>query len=240
MHFIIDPYRFGETDPYIAYVTWLMHFDGANGGTTFTEEMGHTMTRAGSPYTSATQYKFGPTSMRCEYDGLGRHGALTHAQTADLSFGSGEYCIEWWQRTDSVVGESCPLDFRASGSPGAAGSLLFLPSGTSMRVYNGANTLRLTAASTLVANVWQNWVLDAYIDPGSPTQRVATLYLDGVSVGSWVDAVNYATTVPISIGRTVNNTRWITGYIDELRSTKGLSRYQGANFTPQTAPWPNS
>ena len=240
MHFIIDPYRFGETDPLFAYVTWLMHFDGADGGSVFTEEAGHTMTLAGTPYTSATQYQFEPTSMRCEINGLGSHGALTHAQTADLSFGTGEYCIEWWQRTDSVVGTSCPLDFRASGSPGATGSLLFFPSGRSMRVYNGANTLRLTAASTLVANVWQNWVLDAYIDPGSPTQRVATLYLDGVSVGSWVDAVNYTATVPISIGRSVNNTVFFTGYIDELRITKGISRYQGSNFTPQTAPWPNS
>lgn len=248
MHFIIDPYRFGETDPYFAYVTVLIHFDGTPGTQEFIDEAGHTITvlggGAGSPveygaYISVAESKFSERSGRFQYSGLGSHGGLRIGSTGNpFAFGTGEFCIEYWSWTATATGEKCPIDFR-TGATGATQGPLFFPNSTgTMRIYTGS-TLRLTAG-TIVANVWQNWVLDAYIDPGSPTQRVITLYLDGVAQGSWVDSVNIQSASVMNLARSFNNVRFWTGYIDELRITKGLSRYQGANFTPQTAPWPNS
>lgn len=245
MHFIIDPYRFGETDPLSAYVTILLHCNGADGGYVFTEESGRTVTLLGAgsggsygAFTSTTQIKFGSASGRFQYSDIGSHGGLKIANTNNpVGFGLSDYCIEFWGKPDAAAGEKCPLDLRASAAPGVAGGQLFLPSAAgTMRIYTGNNTLRLTAG-TLTTN-WQHWALDAYTDPGSPTQRVATLYLDGTAVGSFVDSVNYASTNQFHAARSVNNTRFWTGYLDEIRITKGMSRYQGSNFTPQTAEFP--
>ena len=78
------------TDYLWNYVSSLMHFDGANNSTTFTDHKGKTWSRAGSPIISTTQSRFGGSS-----------GYFTGAQYittpnhVDFTFGAIDFCIEW-------------------------------------------------------------------------------------------------------------------------------------------------
>jgi hypothetical protein len=64
------------------------------------------------------------------------------------------------------------------------------------------------------------------------------MYINGTSVGS--ASMNVAitdSTYPLTIGAACNSGATLTGYLDDLRLTKGIARYT-ANFTPPTATLP--
>ena len=61
------------------------------------------------------------------------------------------------------------------------------------------------------------------------------LFRDGVAGDSWTSsAALYAGVSPLQIGR--YNTSYFAGYIDELRTSKGIARWT-SEFTPPTEPY---
>ena len=77
----------------------LMHMDGTNGGTTFTDSSTtpHTVTANGGANTSTAQFKFGTAS--CHMDGTGDY--LTIPDSPDWNL-DGDYTIEMWIRPAAV------------------------------------------------------------------------------------------------------------------------------------------
>ena len=68
MSMLIDAYRFGcggggGTDPNFSSVTSLLHFDGVDASTTFTDVKGKTWTASGSAQLDTAQAKWGPSSL---------------------------------------------------------------------------------------------------------------------------------------------------------------------------------
>ena len=61
-------------------------------------------------------------------------------------------------------------------------------------------------------------------------------FADGIQVGSTVtNSTNIISTEPLTIGTGATVTsQYVTGYMQDIRVTKGLARYT-ANFTPPTA-----
>jgi hypothetical protein len=97
------------------------------------------------------------------------------------------------------------------------------------------NVTRITSPlGTLLTNTWQHI---AYTRTGG----TGRLFVGGVLAGSWADTTNYVGTVnrlgQTSASNAVDNR--LSGYIDDLRITKGVARYT-AGFTPPTAAFPNS
>lgn len=90
------------TEDYLwAYVASLLHFDGVNNGTTFTDQKGKTWSRSGSPVTSTTQSMFGGAS--------GYFSGAQYIYTpnhADFNFGAGDFCIEWSTYYTTAPGSS--------------------------------------------------------------------------------------------------------------------------------------
>lgn len=76
---LVNPYRYAIAgDPYFSSVVLLLHCDGSNGGTTFTDHSSaaRTLTASGNTNTSTAQYKFGTASGR--WDGSGDHLSCPH------------------------------------------------------------------------------------------------------------------------------------------------------------------
>ena len=74
------------------YDVLLLHCDGSNGGTTFTDSSfwAHTPTVSGAVHTDTAIKKFGTAS--AQFDGTGDY--LTVAHDAGFNFGSEEFCVE--------------------------------------------------------------------------------------------------------------------------------------------------
>jgi hypothetical protein len=214
-------------DPDFASVSLLLHMDGANGGTTFTDSssFARTVFISGNVQTSTAQSKFGGASAL--FDGSGDF--LSFVAASELEF-TGDFTIECFAyptvTTDKIIagdgsagGDAQNVQlFRINSS--VVGNLAFFLNGT--QVF--ANT-----AAGITANEWQHL---AIARSGSTTR----MFVNGTQIGSsntsWTGSFKFS-----RIGGEFNLD--YQGYIDEFRITKGVARYT-ANFTPPTAPFPDS
>ena len=91
----VNPYSFASapTDPNFANVSLLLHGDGANNSTTFTDSSSNnfTLSRVGDVKISTTQSKFGGSSIF--FDGAGDY--LTLANNSVFTFPS-SFTVEAW------------------------------------------------------------------------------------------------------------------------------------------------
>ena len=219
----------GDTDPYFSSVSLLLHMDGANGSTTFTDSSSNafTMTAAGNAQISTTQSKFGGASGY--FDGNG--DTVTASANAAFAFGTGDFTIEgWFYSLTSGTSQRGMVDSRTVAI-GTNGLMLRENNGGFLVYLNNATILSTTTGR--VANQWQHLAL---VRSGT----TLTLYVDGVSKA----------TATVSTNLTDNRFRLsgfvdtqatpyaYNGYIDDLRITK-FARYL-ANFTPPTAAFPDS
>jgi hypothetical protein len=91
-------YRTGG-DPNFGSVVALLHFDGTNGSTTFTDQKGNTWTAVSGAKISTAQSKFGGASLLLN----GSSDYATVPNFAGLDFGSGNFTIEGWVRPANVT-----------------------------------------------------------------------------------------------------------------------------------------
>jgi hypothetical protein len=223
--FLLNPYRFatGDSDPYWSSVVLLMHMNGADASTTFTDEKGHTVTANGNAQIDTAQSKFGGSSAL--FDGSGDY--LSLATSTDWSFGTGDFTIELWVRASST------------GYAGLVGTnndisgihpILYLWNTGVLAWYYNAN-VRITGTTNIVG---AGFVHVAVCRSGTSTK----LFVNGTQEGStYSDSNNYSNT-GLWIGAKPWATQYLNGHIDELRITKGVARYT-SNFTAPSAAFPN-
>lgn len=210
-----------DTDPYFANVSLLLHMDGSNGSTTFTDRSSYarTVTRSGNTQISTAQSKFGGASAL--FDGSGDF--LNFADATELEM-TGDFTVECFVyptvTLDQIIAghsiQNVQL-FRING--GAVGSLAFF--------LNGTQVFSNTAAG-ITANQWKHLAISR---SGSTTR----MFVDGVQKGS----SNTSWTGSFKINRIGGAFTFdFQGNLDEFRITKGVARYT-TNFTPPTAPFPD-
>jgi hypothetical protein len=214
-------------DPYSAYVSLLLHMDGINGGTSFPDETGKTVTPHGLVTTSTLQQKFGPTSALFVTSG----DWLSVVADASLEFGAGNYTIEGWAYNDTGGGEKCLIDFRSAGIEGVG---IYLTStfagGISFAVNNNIGSICYAPSSALPASTWVHWAIVR-------TGTTILVFVDGALVATGTDARTYGTGAGVVIGANSAGAQSVSAYVDDLRVTKGIARYTAA-FVPPTAPFP--
>jgi len=179
------------------------------------ERGGKSITSYGNAALETDQAKFGASSLFL--DGVDDY--LSIAANNDFGFGTDDFTIETWvYPTSSQV--SRIFDFRAGAIVDNAVSINL--NGLTPQVYiDGA--YQITGSSDLTINTWNHL---AYVRNGT----TGTLYVDGTSVGSWTDNTDYGVAKPLIIGALYTGAlSFFEGYIDEVRISKGLARYN-ANF----------
>lgn len=224
---ILNPYRYasgggGPSDPDFANVVALLHMDGTNGSTTFTDQTGKSWAATGATIQASGQ-KFGTGCGN--FDAIGRYIDST---SSDFTFGTGDFTLEGFAYS-GVSGGKVYADLRPASTNGLYPTIYSV--GTTLYFYtNSAN--RITGTSALVASTWQHIAL-------CRASGVTRLFVGGTQVGSsYTDANDYIGT-RLRLGNGGDNPNSSGMFLDEWRVTKGVARYT-ANFTPPTAAFPDS
>lgn len=205
------------------YTKALLHMDGADASTTFTDESGKTWTRAGDAQIDTAQSKFGGASGL--FDGTGDW--ITTPDSADFYF-DGDFTVDFWIRCNStVVTRWCGQWTDANN-----GWRLWNVDGTNMRfdIFSGGNAVvQIICAHGMSVDTWYHLAL---VKNGTDYR----IYKNGTSIGSVTDAdvmANYTGTFGIGY-EGLGSTSPMNGWLDEFRISKGIARWT-ANFTPPTA-----
>jgi hypothetical protein len=226
----------GATDPFFNSVSLLLHMDGPNGGAVFTDSSPRAkiVTPVGNTQISTEQSKFGGASGF--FDGDGDY--LTVPYSSDIDISSGNFTIEGWFYLTNLSANCGLMFFGDRGSDNnriqihvrTTGQIVFYFQGSSF----GADACA-SAESVINAGVWNH--VAAVVNGIS-----LTLFVNGVSVATIIRTVSLSlasNSAYIGLARILGEQIHLNGYADDVRFTKGVARYT-ANFTPPTAPFPNS
>lgn len=235
-------------DQYWDYVSSLLHFNGANNSTTFTDQKANTWTRSGSPVISTEKSKFGGSSGK-----FSRYSYISTNNMSGFLFGATEdFTVEAWLYIPS----------------GITIANLFAPiicTGVSNAASNGGGWLfgmndRTNATIRLVSLATDETYKELEFEIGSTLPRDTWMHIEfgrseGITYGFFNGNLVGTSTLynnvefsspnvnKVSIGSADWTTSYINlwyldGFLDDLRVTKGVCRHT-ASFTPQTSEYPN-
>lgn len=226
----------GSDDPYFKNVVLLIGANGTNGSTSFTDESNsaHTITANGNAQISTAQSKFGGSSILL--DGTGDY--LDCSQSDDWNMRVVNFTFEMWMRASSLpsIGHLFGQGGFGNAFRGRVDS-----DGSVKFSLMGAGSTSNSAAGLVSTGQWYHVCFERY-------QTKERVYLDGVMVASRTgitddSSTSYAThtTNSLKIGGIYDGTQPWNGYIDEVRFTYGIARYNDdAGFTPPTAAFPRT
>jgi hypothetical protein len=218
------------TDPYFANVEALLHFDGADGSTTFTDVTGRTWSiAAGLPALETDQSKWGGSSLHLP----GTGGSIKTADSTDLQFdGSKIGTIECWVYIPATITTDFVALIDKWVSTGNSGYMLHFRNSTDrgkLQLQVGANTV--STAGVLALTTWH--FVQVTLDGTN-----AELFVNGSSAGTASLSGQTVTGAgqDLFIGGDGASTNQGRIYVDDFRLTKGVAR---ANSVP-TAAFPDS
>ena len=195
----------------------LLHFDGANNSTVFTDSSPFNQTVSvvtGTPKISTAMSKFGGSSLY-----LDGSSSIKIPNNANLNLGTGVFTIEFWFYLLSLPGSDA-LFLQKFGSPRQQISIYH-----SGELYSGFSYGSLTSTTVITTGAWYHVAVVRETENG-----VIKQYINGVHEGGTIGSPGSVdNTGDLTIGNRV------TGYIDEFRIRKEAMYL--ANFTPPTAPF---
>jgi hypothetical protein len=208
-------------DPYWNDVSLLLHMDGSNGSTTFTDSSStpKTITVNGNAQISTAQSKFGGASGL--FDGSG-----DYLEEAGLTLGTSDFTMECWVRLASIT--DCAI-FNQGNSDSTGSYCLAVNSANGKVYFYADNSSRFSSVGALSVDTWSHVAL---VRAGNDYK----LFIDGTLDGSYTGTHNHSNT-PFKIAKGFGGIAELNGYIDETRITT-VARYT-ANFTAPTAAFPN-
>lgn len=216
-----------DFDEFISSVVALLHCDGSNGSTTFTDSSRYAraFTAGGGTQVSTTNPKHGSGSASFSSASTSR---LSATASIDTRF-PGDFTVEAWINPTSNPASDHIYDSRTTGLS-AAGFVIFRSSGK-LAVFSGSQVI--TGTTTLSLSTQAHVAL---CRSGTATK----LFLNGTQEGStWTATANFSDGQCYLGGEFDGTSGTYTGLMDEIRITKGVARYT-ANFTPPAGPFPNS
>lgn len=212
-------------DPYYDNVVLLLHCDGADGSTTFTDNSPtpKTVTAYGNVHVETDQSKFGGAS--AYFDGT-NDGLML----ADVALGTDDCTIEMFIQTSASVQYA-----QLIGNEGAGGFTLLMnwssPTNGELAFYINGGLICVTTSGDWSDGARHHIAVVRLVN-------TFTLYTDGNAngTGTYTGSLSGSN---LWLGRNnVYTPRNLVGYLDDIRITKGVARYT-ANFTPPTEAFAN-
>jgi hypothetical protein len=178
---------------------------------------------AGNASLSTTVTKFGATSLY--FDGTGDY--LSTPINPSLTFGTGDFTVETWIYLPTIT---------------RVGIIGMGTGGFFAEISTGGNNIHVSQAGVvdladfaispaLSANTWYHFAMTR-----SGTSMKA--FINGVQQGStFTNSTNFTGTDAVIVGGHPGGIILYSGYMDDVRVTKGYAYYT-SNFTPPSAPFP--
>jgi len=221
------------TAPLTAITNTSLLINGTNAGIIDKSQTVQTLTLNGDVKSSTTQSKYLSSSMY--FDGTG--DSLTFGTASDyvwLHNKTTDYTIEFWMYAPSdVTTRQCILETAATTT--SSGIMVDITSGTArLNIYRSVSSSLTISQSSSASISTGQWHHVAF----SVTTSDVKTFVDGTleATTSWSLAGSSANSQgSLSIGGSeLGSVTDFTGYLSDVRITKGLARYT-ANFTPPTA-----
>lgn len=204
-------------DPNVNSVTLNMRMEGVAGGAGFVDDLGKTVTVSGAAVLSSAIKKFGDTSgyfNGSSFLSIGNPSTLDYLSTEDFT-------LECWVYPTAFPSTSCIFSTWPVSNNNTVGYRITFDSAGTL-AFTHANTVGFVGGGNLTLNTWAHVAL---------TKSGATfrLFLNGVQIGSMTSSAQPGVSLYAFVGK--NYSEWYySGYIDDLRITRGVARYT-ANFT---------
>lgn len=167
----------------------------------------------GTPKISTAQKQFGESSMllnptdgTVDYIGIGA--------TSEFQFGTEDFTVDFWIYRNRIGSTEFLYDMRTTSTEVAP--MIYITSGNKIN-YNVDGVDRISGITTATISTWHHIALSR---EGTTTR----LFVDGNLEGTYTDSNNYPQK-PVVVGARYDGVFGFFGYIDELRVSKGLSRF---------------
>jgi len=211
-------------DPFFENVIFLTHLDGANGSTSIIDEIGHTVTAFGGATITTTDPKFGTGCMDFNQE-LSRYVEST---SGDYQFNASQsFTIELWRKAGVRVLQENYMECNGAIGTNPAGRWqLYHANSSDAPTFWSSGTSNLLTLSI-------NFPRDGQYHHEAWSRNTNTLrgYIDGVSGGSNASAGVVLDQSNLRWG-TFENVTPVDQTYDEIRITKGVSRYDAAFAKP--------
>lgn len=222
------------TDPYYAYVTYLVSGEGADTSTTFSDQslFGRSPTATGSAQNDTDISVSGTPSILINASGASVD--VPFFSVEDFDDTSVDMCMEAYIYLSSLGSISSILHNRDSS--GGFGLVVQSTNLLQYASWSGSSTLRdaINGTTTLSASTVYHVAI---------IRQGGTFYLclDGaIEASAAANGLSTSDANTLIIGRdATNSTRWFRGNINHVRITMGHHRYNpaGGAFTPDTGPY---
>lgn len=231
-----------NTDGNDTYTKVLLHMDGADAATTFTDSnaggSAHTWTASGNAQIDTAQSKFGGASGL--FDGTGDY--IRTPDHADFALGSDDFTIDFWFNCTATTGsiEQLTGQCDSSATNASASFVMQRTAANIIRAYvSVGSTIFEVNGTTQFTNLLNTgWHHVAFVRTGDTLR----LFIDGIQEGSdttVTGSVNDSSNqLAVGAAGEVTTNPW-TGWIDEFRLSAGVARWT-ASFTPPTVAYGES
>lgn len=223
------------TDSLWNSVSLMIHADGADASTSFTDSStnANTVTAVNAAVVDTDEAPISTTNdghIYCPND----IDHLTVANDASMTLGSGDWTIEFWVRPESVaLGAQIMYDQRQAAVSSSLHPTIYA-TGDDMHYYV-SGVQQITATAGVTEDAWQHICVEKF-------SGTTTMYINGEAKGTYSDSNTYAGG-RITLGQTGDfpaaTGAGLVGHMSEVRVTKGTARYQGA-FTPSPHRYPDT
>jgi len=219
-----------------SYTKLLLHCDGADESTTFTDSSSsnHTVTAVNNAQLDTAQKKFGTASGLFDGDDY-----LSITDSDDFYFDS-DFTIDFWIRFNNIPSDDYVIVMAQKESASYNNRMNFYFDnrnsqnriGWRFQLFSGGATVVLLQGSNYDADSFSTdtWYHIAVVRYGNSW----SLYVDGTSIDTHTDTSSYGNyNGPLTIGGEPNEGKYLNGWLDEIRIQKGEA-YWTSNFTPPT------
>lgn len=226
-----------KTDALFSQVILLLHMNGTNGSTSFTDSSPQSRSVAayGDAAISTAQSKFGGASGA--FDGDGDYLHCTDFTAWRPGKNGDPFTVELWAYRNTSDTQVFVSKHGGTTWDDTFTFELFTDSSDHLQFLFWDSGGGVTGITSEASVPLEQWVHLAVVYNGTTTQLFINGQADATTTTAYGDVLDAE---KIQISGEIDDSFIVNGYVDEVRITKAARYTIGQNFTPPTAAFPNS